>query len=138
MSFCFIILFLLYLGDAEFDQYFAIEFMSGLYVHCLPISSVKLNANHRDGPGRGPPWHLRWCGLCRLIVTIIDWASEVYVTLLLLGECLYMFLFVCAGEVSFNESLTKTMMCPRKNIFNFLGDKSRLNSKYCFRWMTLH
>jgi hypothetical protein len=37
--------FLLYLGDAELDQYFAVEFMSDLYVHCLPISSVKLNAN---------------------------------------------------------------------------------------------
>ena len=69
--------FLLYLGDAELDQYFAIEFMSGLYVHCLPISSVKLNANRRDGLGRGPPWHLRWCELCRLIATVIDWAFEV-------------------------------------------------------------
>jgi hypothetical protein len=77
MSFCFVILFLLYLGGVELDQYFAIEFMSGLYVHCLPISSVKLNANRRDGLGQGPPWHLRWCGLCRLIATVIDWAFEV-------------------------------------------------------------
>ncbi|AQK70841.1 hypothetical protein ZEAMMB73_Zm00001d016455 [Zea mays] len=38
---------------------------------------IKLNANRRDGPGRGPPWHLRWCGLCRLIATVIDWAFEV-------------------------------------------------------------
>jgi hypothetical protein len=77
MSFCFVILFLLYLGGVELDQYFAIEFMSGLYVHCLPISSVKLNANRRDGLGRGPPWHLHWCELCRLIATVIDWAFEV-------------------------------------------------------------
>jgi small nuclear ribonucleoprotein (snRNP)-like protein len=45
MSFCFVILFLLYLGGAKLDQYFAIEFMSGLYVQSLHISSVKLNAN---------------------------------------------------------------------------------------------
>ncbi|XP_020402704.1 probable small nuclear ribonucleoprotein G [Zea mays] len=45
MSFCFVILFLLYLGGAKLDQFFAIEFMSGLYVQSLHISSVKLNAN---------------------------------------------------------------------------------------------